>query len=514
MNRDDGHQDRSVDGVVIQTFQPRQRKPRPPQYADGSLVVLSEAVAQDHADAKVVRAAKPKQEREPWERATPIGEPVQDEERIPPRVIRPIIFFGKTPPKRRWIAPDWIPYGAVTGLYGQGGLGKSLLAMLLQTSAALGSPWLGLAVEEVISLGVYCEDDEEELWRRQWAINADHGCDLDQRLEAIHWMPRLGEDNLLMTFNRNGVGELTTFHGEVIDAALDFKAKLVIIDANTDTFGGNENDRGQVRQFVQIALYRIAHRIKGAVLCNAHPSRAGVSSGSGESGSTAWEAAFRSRLYFYEPKTEDGPRDYDARILERMKANYAARGDQLKLRYRKGVFIPDGVTAPSIRTAVGLAEVKAVFLRLVSELDRQKRPVSSNSKAGNYAPRLFAKLPAEQRNGFQQADLERAMNILFNDREIDNVNYGRKGDERTKIVVQTAIEGDTDMLRKCNICGADPAGRWMTPAAILWRDPHQTGDGFYCYPHLSEARKAELSLAPSVIAAEAVARVPVNKVEG
>jgi RecA-family ATPase len=179
-------------------------------------------------------------------------------------------------------------------------------------------------------------------------------------------MSRLGKDNILMTFNSKGVGELTEFYHEVVAAAQDVNAKLVIIDAATDTFGGaDENNRGEVRQFVQRALGGIALKIEGAVLCNAHPSRAGIKSDEGDSGSTGWSAAFRSRLYFYEPDADKNePRDYDGRILERKKANYASRGDQLRVRYQNGVFIPDGLAAPSIRTTAGLIEAKTVFLGL------------------------------------------------------------------------------------------------------------------------------------------------------
>ena len=86
-------------------------------------------------------------------------EPREDHAR--PIVICPTIFQGLTTPARRWIVPEWIPYGVVTGLYGDGGVGKSLVAQQLQTGVELGSAWLGLPVEKVASLGVYCEDDEE-----------------------------------------------------------------------------------------------------------------------------------------------------------------------------------------------------------------------------------------------------------------------------------------------------------------------------------------------------------------
>ncbi len=92
-------------------------------------------------------------------------------------------------------------------------------------------------------------------------------------------------------------------------------------------------------------------------------------------------------------------------------------------------------------TAFGKVDARAVFLDLVREMNDQNRPVSSSSRAGNYAPRQFEKLPTEQRYGFRKADFERAMNALFRDRKIKNVPYGRKGDERTKIAVCGDSEG-------------------------------------------------------------------------
>ena len=193
-------------------------------------------------------------------------------------VITPKSLGDKSPPARAWIVPDWLPCGVVTGLYGDGGLGKSLLAQQLQTAAATGKTWLGLSVERTVSLAVYCEDSNDELWRRQRDINLDYGVS-NNDLGDVHWMPRLGEDNLMMVFGRNGAGELTKFHQHILIASLHLKAKLVIIDVAADVFGGNENDRNHVRQFVSRALGSIAQKINGAVLLCAHPSRAGLNKG-------------------------------------------------------------------------------------------------------------------------------------------------------------------------------------------------------------------------------------------
>ena len=39
---------------------------------------------------------------------------------------------------------------------------------------AIGSAWLALPVEKGASLGIYCEDSRDELWRRQADINTEY----------------------------------------------------------------------------------------------------------------------------------------------------------------------------------------------------------------------------------------------------------------------------------------------------------------------------------------------------
>lgn len=352
--------------------------------------------------------------------------------------VSPAQLAGALP--RQWLARNWIPYGVVTGIYGDGGLGKSLLAQQLQTGTALGTTWLGLAVEECASVGVYCEDSRDELWRRQADINLSYGVDFGA-LSRVNWLPRLGSDNLFMTFGRNGVGEPTRFHGQVLEAALDLRARLVIVDTASDVFGGNENDRGQVRQFVQRALGSIALAIEGAVILSAHPSRSGLNSGEGDGGSTGWSNAFRSRLYLREPTLDAGElRDPNARILERRKANYASRNEELRLNWRRGVIEHEAPSAPGM-AAFGRNDAAKVFLGLVREFEAQGRNLSATPNSPNFAPRVFSRLDRNQRQDCREADFRQAMEMLFASGKIENVDYGRKGDERKKIVAVGAPEG-------------------------------------------------------------------------
>jgi RecA-family ATPase len=350
-------------------------------------------------------------------------------EREPLHVINPAKWQGIIVPERRWLVPHWIPFGVATGLYGPPGHGKTLLVQQLMTAAAIGKFWLGCPVTRVKSIAFLCEDDEDELHRRQEAINAYYGCDYRDLDEYIRFVPRLGCDNLLMTF-RDGRGLRTPFYDQVIDEARSFGAALAVVDTVADTFGGNQNDMGNARQYVQ-AVGGIARAIEGAALACAHPSQSGKNNGSGESGSVQWDAAFRSRLYLDAPKFDDGElHDDNARVLTRKKANYAARGETLDIAWKDGVFvstrIPDGIIGSIERRTC-----EHIVLDLVEQLASEKQWVSNNSRAGNYAPRVFMR--RADRNGFKTADFARAVDTLLAGGVLINEQYGRKGDERYRL---------------------------------------------------------------------------------
>lgn len=324
----------------------------------------------------------------------------------PLRILNPENYIGVTLPARRWIVGDNIPCGVVTGLYGDGGIGKSLLAQQLQAAATIGGEWAGILVEQVKSIGFYCEDEENELLRRQSRFNEHYQLDA-AALANMRLVSRLGEDNLLMVFDARGRGETTPFYSQMREATLDTKSRLVIVDTAADTFGGNENDRPQVRQFVSRALGGLALEINGAVLLCAHPSRSGLSTGEGDGGSTAWSNTLRSRLYMSMPEQEGSAApDADARILSRKKANYAGRNAETPLRWHNGVFVVDTPEATMFRPSVD-----DLFLSLLAAVTREGRRVSESNLAPNFAPRAFAGRP--DRQGYRAGDFQDAMERLF-----------------------------------------------------------------------------------------------------
>lgn len=288
-------------------------------------------------------------------------------------------------PLREWLVQDWIPIGGVTGLYADGGVGKSLLMQQLLTSTAMGLPWLGMEVRPGFAFGMFCEDDREELQRRQEAVNRALGVSM-QHLELLRYSSRVGFDNLLMTFSERNQGEVTKLFTSMVKFLSPHHPRLVVIDTIADTFGGDEIKRAHARQFVQGVGGNLARAFGCAVVMIGHVSMAGMNTGAGTSGSTAWNNTFRSRMYLTKPKDNDGKEDDDRRLLSRKKANYAATGADLQLVWDDGCFGLAKATAP--QTSMEWPDIDRTF----DEIDRawrDKAPWSvepQTRKFGRYLP--------------------------------------------------------------------------------------------------------------------------------
>jgi RecA-family ATPase len=201
---------------------------------------------------------------------------------VPLEMIKPMQWQGKAIPQRRWLVQDRIPMRQTTLLTGDGGLGKTLLALQLQTACALGRDWIDLKAEPVKSIGFYCEEEEDELHRRMDDILQHYDADFGD-LKDMLLTGRAGEDNFIVSATGNGSLSPTALYDALSRKCIDFGAQLVIIDTAADVFDGNEIIRREVRAFISL-LQRLAMAIDGAVVLYAHPSQAGMNSGRGDSG--------------------------------------------------------------------------------------------------------------------------------------------------------------------------------------------------------------------------------------
>jgi RecA-family ATPase len=340
------------------------------------------------------------------------------------KVLNPPQWQDAAVPDREWAVAGLIPQRNVTTLSADGGLGKTVLTLQLQVAAARSRPWLGAEVQPARSLGCYCEDDESELHRRMVDIAEHNECRLED-LHDVNLISRVGEDNILVEFDaRTDVAKPTALYQAIGDHAVKFGARLVILDSLHDVFGGNEISRSHTRQFIGY-LRRLALRIDGAVLLNAHPSVAGMNSGTGSSGSTGWNNAVRSRLYL--TRSEDATAGENVRILTTKKSNYGPLGAPIELRWQRGVFVRD---VPDIGDPYGSAE--EVFLVCLDQITAQGKYASAAKQSMNFAPKIFAPMPAAVRTS--ERKLRTAMDALFHQQQIKIGVFTRPNRSRVECI--------------------------------------------------------------------------------
>lgn len=349
-------------------------------------------------------------------------------------LIDPSTFEGQPIPPRLWHVPGLIPHGTVTKLSGAGGEGKTLLALQLAVSTVTGQPWIGKDVAKGRALYIGAEDDRDELQRRLADVVREYGvsfADLkDLRIAALAGLDAI----LAAPSGRGGIIAGTKLWQELEAAVGRFRPRLIVLDPLADLFAGDEINRSQARQFIAL-LRGLAIRYDATLLLLSHPSLTGIANGRGSSGSTGWDNSVRSALYMTPAEAPDGtPIDPDVRLLKTTKSNYARTGDQIAIRWRQGIFVPDGeASSPTwLDRKTGDARADGIFLALVKAYADEGRHVSA-SPSSTFAPSVFAK--DARAKGLQRNVLAAAMNRLFSAAKIATKTIGPAYRQRLIIVL-------------------------------------------------------------------------------
>ncbi len=209
-------------------------------------------------------------------------------------LIRPIPSweFERPPPEREWMVEGCFPKGTVAMLSGDGGIGKSLLCMQLATAAVMGRQWLGMRCQRGNALMLACEDDGDELNRRQRPILRALDIDYADLEGGLHLVPRVGCDNTLCRLDKKDwTVKPTPLCSRMLQYCLQHGITYPIIDTATQTLAINQNDEMQIMQAVNV-LRRMAVALQGCVILT-------------------------------------------------MKSNYSRKLEKLRLKYNRGVFIVD-----------------------------------------------------------------------------------------------------------------------------------------------------------------------------
>lgn len=235
-------------------------------------------------------------------------------------------------PDRQFLVPGLIPDGCVTALYGDGGSGKTLIALWLMAAMAAryGATWMGETPLGWKSVGLFAEDDEEELIRRLRRVCEGMGLDFAKVAENVTPLAGVGMDTTVAYFAETGELCITPLMQGLIDKVRDTGSSLLVLDYAAAIFGGNELDRYQVSEFMR-RLNAIARDNQIAILLLGHPSMEGMKGGRGTSGSTAWRNQSRSFLHLTVDEDQNDPEGRTLLTLSHTKSNYSRWGRVFKL---------------------------------------------------------------------------------------------------------------------------------------------------------------------------------------
>jgi RecA-family ATPase len=346
-------------------------------------------------------------------------------------------------PDREWGVRDRFPRRNVALLSGHGGAGKSLLLLQLAVAHALGKDWLRSLPEPGPVIVVNCEDEPDELVRRLAPIlNHCHASFADVA-DNLHIFPLAtatdgdASNQLLANAGRDGILRVTPLYRALLARACEIRPICVVIDNVADVFGGLENDRSMVRQFINL-VRRIAIAANGYVIMSSHPSLTGIASKTGLSGSTQWHNSVRARAYLRGPNKNGDDNDNNSaptetRVLEFQKSNYSAIAEQIELKWANGLYLPAAIpSAPEQAAANNAAD--AMFLQLLEKCERNGDNASPKRTSNNFAPCVFANTPEARKAHLSRQHFEDALDRLVAADQIAITTYGAPSKRAARLV--------------------------------------------------------------------------------
>jgi RecA-family ATPase len=364
--------------------------------------------------------------------------PPRSPEPLPPLQWLDMSGWDSEPvPQRKWAIRDRVPLNQAGLFSGEGGTGKSIIELMKNVAHVAGKDWLGSMPEPGPAIYLGAEDDKDEIHIRLAAIAKHYGVSFKELIDnGLHVLPLLGQDATLCAASaRSGRVEVTDLYRQLYEAAGDIKPINISIDTLSRAFAGNEIDRVQVYIFA-MHMQALAMVAGGSVTVLSHPSLAGIASGSGISGSTAWHGAFRFRQYLKGVKTDAGEQpESDLREFEFKKNQYGPIGETVVLRYQRGLFLPEAGVG-SLDKLAREAKAEETFLDLLRRFSAQGRNVGDKPTSPNYGPAAFAKEADAKKHNIRKSDLDAAMRRLFDASKIHVETYGRPSRLASRLAVK------------------------------------------------------------------------------
>ena len=208
------------------------------------------------------------------------------------RVLDWRALSASNPPDREWGIEHWLPF-APTLVAGPGGVGKSLLMQTIGTALGNVTHFADRIPRPLRVLMWACEDEHDELWRRQVAVCSAFGITLASLPGRFDLESRVGQDNTLFATDF-GRPMWTSKFQELREQVNDLRADVLILDNVRQVYGANEIDPHCVSVFVN-GLMTLRTDAPFVPIMTGHTAR---SQGSEFAGTAQWENAVRARWYF------------------------------------------------------------------------------------------------------------------------------------------------------------------------------------------------------------------------
>lgn len=257
------------------------------------------------------------------------------------------------PPLRKFVIGGLLPDGKSALFAGAGGTSKTQGALQFMVGVAAGKSVFSREVMQGAALGIFAEDDTEELARRINATINTLNLSPQQKNAVVKRLRALSMVGLDARFTKpiNGAIESTGFVDEIVRLCEELTAesgepvRLIVIDHASLIHGGDFNSREDVAQTGRL-INHIANVTGAAVLLLAH-TRKGASTKDEEptaddaAGSTAWVDLVRTVILLRTMTDAEGKKigiDPDKRreyaSLNVVKANYAPPSSAIWLHRR------------------------------------------------------------------------------------------------------------------------------------------------------------------------------------
>lgn len=353
------------------------------------------------------------------EAATELPKP---EPRLKPVSVVDVLTHPAPPPAFVW--DGYLPRGVVALFGAHGGTGKSTIALMLAVATVTGRPLFGVPTEQSPAVFVSLEDGAGIVRHRLAGICRSWGID-PLALRALHIVDGT-ENPELFAADQRSAGEVTSTYVELTRLVQSTGAGLVVVDNASDSFGGDEINRRQVRAFMR-SLGQIARLTDCAVCLLAHVDKGTSRSkraegGEGYSGSTAWHNSARSRLFM--TRDESG-----LLTLEHQKSNLGRMQEPISLVWPEGGLPMLATDAPDFSALDGGVQGRAddnaaaALLVLLAEFESRGQYASPAPTARNNVHALLRVEPAFQRLKLNRDATVRIVNQCQRAGWIESLDY-------------------------------------------------------------------------------------------